>query len=39
LILDALALGEMVSLQELIGFAIISLGLLVISGKLRFKQF
>ena len=35
LILDALALGEMVSLQELIGFAIISLGLLVISGKLR----
>ena len=38
LILDALALGEMVSLQELIGFVIISLGLLVISGKLRFKQ-
>ena len=38
LILDALALGEMVSLQELIGFLIISLGLLVISGKLRFKQ-
>ena len=37
LILDAVALGEMVSLQELIGFAIISLGLLVISGKLRFK--
>ena len=37
LILDALALGEMVSLQELIGFVIISLGLLVISGKLRFK--
>jgi len=38
LILDAVALGEMVSLQELIGFVIISLGLLVISGKLRFKQ-
>ncbi len=38
LILDALALGEMVSMQELIGFAIISLGLLVISGKLRFKK-
>ena len=38
LILDALALGEMVSLQELIGFAVISLGLLVISGKLRFRK-
>ena len=38
LILDAVALGEMVSLQELIGFAVISLGLLVISGKLRFRK-
>ena len=36
LILDAVALGEMVTLQELIGFAIISIGLLIISGKLRF---
>ena len=36
LILDAVALGEMVSLQELIGFAVISIGLLIISGKLRF---
>lgn len=38
LILDAVALGEMVSMQELIGFAIISMGLLIISGKLRFKN-
>ena len=38
LILDAVALGEMVSLQELIGFAVISLGLLVISGKLRLRK-
>ena len=38
LILDAVALGEMVSLQELIGFAVISLGLLVISGKLGFRK-
>ena len=36
LILDAVALGEMVSLQELIGFAVISIGLLIISSKLRF---
>ena len=37
LILDAVALGEMVSLQEILGFLVISMGLLVISGKLRFK--
>ena len=37
LILDALALGEMVSTQELWGFAVISLGLLIISGKLSIR--
>ena len=37
LILDALALSEMVTLQELLGFAVISAGLLIISGKLCFK--
>ena len=35
LTLDAVGLGEWVSIQELIGFIVISAGLLVISGKIK----
>jgi drug/metabolite transporter (DMT)-like permease len=38
LMLDAFALGEWVTGQQLLGFAIIASGLLVISGKLNFRQ-
>ena len=38
LMLDAFALGEWVTGQQLLGFAIIASGLLVISGKLKFRR-
>jgi len=38
LVLDAFALGEWVTGQQLLGFAIIASGLLVISGKLNFRK-
>ena len=38
LMLDAFALGEWVTGQQLLGFAIIASGLLVISGKLNFRK-
>lgn len=38
LILDALALGEMVSTKEIMGFIVIALGLLVISGKIKLPK-
>ena len=38
LMLDAFALGEWVTGQQLLGFAIIASGLLMISGKLNFRK-
>ena len=38
LMLDAFALGEWVTGHQLLGFAIIASGLLVISGKLKFRR-
>lgn len=38
LILNAFALGEMVTLQALLGFGVIAAGLLVISGKIPFPR-
>ena len=35
LLLDAFALGELISLKELIGFGVIAIGLLIISNKIK----